>query len=373
MSSPGMCIMFAPVLKAEGWISINLQQADILRALQTEHPDLRIEVLQPNEHLCRLPFGKRFSREVLYPRLIRKTGRRLSRQGLRPLLHVADHSYGHLCRAWNPCVVNCNDITHFVRPEITGAALWLWRRRVRTMRHAGKIITISHHLAGEVRNHLHMDANRVTGLAGGVDTAVFRPMPREDAIRLLPQAAPSHPGEKIVLNIGSNVQRKNIPTVLRAIAILRSKGRPVKLVKIGRPLRGSPHEALLNELGISDAVIEPGILPPEKIAAACNAAHVLSFASLYEGFGRPTLEAQACGLPCVLADSSCMREVGGEGALYHAPLDPADLAARLEDALDNESLRDSLIQRGLANVKRFSWKNYAAALRNIYEEVMTAP
>lgn len=373
MNEGNACVMFAPVLKSEGWLSIDLQQADILRALDATRPDLPVVVLEPDERLSRLPLCRQFSREVLYPWLIVRTGRSLSRRGLRPLLHVADHSYGHLCRWWKPCVVNCNDLTHFVRPEISGLSLRLWRRRVRAMRHARKILTISDHLAGEVRSHLPVRPGQVTNLVGGIETDVFKPMAREEAARLVPEAGSLHPGERFVVNIGSNVRRKNLPTVLRAIAILRSRGRLVRLLKVGEPLHGGEHAPLLRGLGIEEAVVDLGMLEPGRVAAVCNFAHALTFASLYEGFGRPVLEAQACGLPCVLADASCAREVGGDGALYHEPLHADQLADRLDDALFDEDVRVGLIGRGFANVQRFSWTGYAARLHEIYNEVLQNP
>ena len=110
---------------------------------------------------------------------------------------------------------------------------------------------------------------------------------------------------------------------------------------------------------------------PRQVAALCSQAHALAFASFYEGFGRPTLEAQACGLPCVLADASCMREVGGDGALYHEPLSHEACAGQLREALTNETARGDLIQKGLENVKRFSWSGYAEKLVRVYREVAT--
>lgn len=367
------CVMFAPVLESEGWLSIDLQQADILRALGANQPDLPVVVLKPDRGFSRLPFGRRLCREVFYPLLIVRTGRTLSRRGFRPLLHVADHSYGHLCRWWNPCVVNCNDLTHFVRPEISGLSLRWWRGRVRAMRHADKILAISGPLAGEVRRLLPVMPERVTGLVGGVDTDCFKMVEREEARRLIPGIAALHEGERLVINIGSNVRRKNLPTVLRAIAILRSRGRPVRLLKVGEPLHGGEHAPLLRELGIDGAVADVGTVDPKGVAAICNLGHALAFASLYEGFGRPVPEAQACGLPCVLADTPCAREIGGDAALYHEPLDPAELALRMEDALFDENVRAGLIRRGLGNVRRFCWTGYTARLREIYDEVLTNP
>jgi glycosyltransferase involved in cell wall biosynthesis len=114
------------------------------------------------------------------------------------------------------------------------------------------------------------------------------------------------------------------------------------------------------------------MLIPPQVAAVCNLAHALSFPSLYEGFGRPTLEAQACGLPCVLADASCMKEVGGEGALYHAGLAHEELAARLMDVLRNQDLRQRLVSHGFENVKRFTWEAHVRKLTAVYEKISQA-
>ncbi|HYF36750.1 MAG TPA: glycosyltransferase family 1 protein, partial [Prosthecobacter sp.] len=287
-----------------------------------------------------------------------------------PVLHVSDHSYGHLCRAHAPCVVNCNDLHHFVEPRLDPVRLWLWRQRVRTMRHAARVLTISAHLAGEVREHLGLPESQVTALPGGIDTDVFRLMEPEAAGGILPHVARLRKDHLLVVNIGTNHWRKNLPTVLRAVHHLREREKlPVKLLKAGPSLRGGEYETLIGELGLTKHVIDLGSLRPGQVAALCSQAHALAFASFYEGFGRPTLEAQACGLPCVLADASCMREVGGDAALYHEPLSHEDCAGKLSQALTNETTRRGLIAKGLENVKRFSWNGYAEELVRVYREV----
>ncbi|MDZ4286379.1 MAG: glycosyltransferase family 1 protein [Prosthecobacter sp.] len=360
-------ILFAPVLRTEGWLSIELQEQNILEALHTHHPEWPLTRLAPDEAGTEQPMRRRWRRSITYPRLIREAA---AKTGGRCVLHVSDHSYGHLCRAHTPCVINCNDLHHFVEPHLDPVRLWLWRQRVRTMRHAARVLTISAHLAGEVCEHLRLPPEQVTALPGGIDAEVFHPMSAETTAQLMPQVAALRRDHLLVVNIGTNHRRKNLPTVLRAVRHLISREKlPVKLLKVGPALRGGEHEALIAELGIADHIIDLGTLKPEQVAAVCNQAHALAFASLYEGFGRPTLEAQACGLPCVLADASCMREVGGDGALYHVPLDHEELAVQLVRAMTDAEMRRQLVAAGLENVQRFSWRSYADKLVRVYQEV----
>jgi glycosyltransferase involved in cell wall biosynthesis len=362
-------ILFAPVLRSEGWLSIDLQQQNILDALSARFPELPMTVLHPDESRVGNAMSRRWLRDFRYPRLIQKEAAQLSREG-RVVMHVGDHSYGHLCRAYSPCVINCNDLHHFVEPRLDPIRLQLWRRRVKNMRHAARVLTISAHLAGEVMEHLHLPEERVTALPGGIDTAVFQTLPLEEAAMRMPQVAALRTDHLLVANIGTNYWRKNLPTTLRAVHHLVTQERlPVKLLKVGPALRGGDHEPLIQELGIANHVVDLGRLSPEQVAAVCVQSHALSFPSLYEGFGRPTLEAQACGLPCVLSDASCMKEIGGEGALYHAPLDHEELAAHLGLVMTNSDARAKMIAAGLENVKRFSWSGYAEKLVRVYQEV----
>jgi glycosyltransferase involved in cell wall biosynthesis len=293
--------------------------------------------------------------------------------GARPLVHVIDHSYGHLCAAWTPSVITCHDLNHFVRPALTGMALQAWRLRVRLMKRAAHIFTVSGHLAAEVCSHLGLPRERVSVAYNGVDHEVFRSMDKAVAAEMFPAIAELAHAHFLVINIGSNLDRKNLATTLRAVAQLRREGRvPVKFLKIGASLAADGYTPLIQEIGIAGDVIELGMLTPPQVAAICNLAHALSFPSLYEGFGRPTLEAQACGMPCVLADASCMKEVGGEGALYHKGTNHDELAALLEKVSTSSEVRGTLIAAGFRNAARFTWEAHIQTLTSVYQEIASA-
>lgn len=363
MSPP--TILFAPVLRSERWTSIDLQQQNILDALRALPDPPRIEIAEPSEALVRLPGGRPFARDFLYPARLRRAASRLGHC----VLHVTDHSYGHLCHAHEPSVANCNDVHHFVQPDLPPTQLARWKKRVLGLHAASRVLAVSAHLGREICEHLALPADRIAVLPGGVDHATFRPLPEIEAAVLLPALAALRTENLLVLNIGSNIRRKNLPTLLRAVRLLREERRlPVRLVKVGDPLHGSEYAPLLRELDLEAAVIDAGRLTPPQVAAACRLAHVLSFPTLYEGFGRPTLEAQACALPCVLSDASCLREIGGEGALYHAPTNPEALADALARVLTDGRVRTGLITAGLANAARFTWSRYAESLVQVYAE-----
>jgi alpha-1,3-rhamnosyl/mannosyltransferase len=65
-----------------------------------------------------------------------------------------------------------------------------------------------------------------------------------------------------------------------------------------------------------------------------------------------------------------MPEVGGEAALYVDPHDPADIARKVVQAVEDLALRASLVQKGLARAREFTWRRTAEATLAVYDEVL---
>jgi len=77
------------------------------------------------------------------------------------------------------------------------------------------------------------------------------------------------------------------------------------------------------------------------------------YPSLYEGFGLPPLEAQACGSPIVISDIPVFKEIYGDSALYFNPLNPYDIADKIDQVINDENLRNMLIEKGFENSKKY--------------------
>jgi glycosyltransferase involved in cell wall biosynthesis len=111
-------------------------------------------------------------------------------------------------------------------------------------------------------------------------------------------------------------------------------------------------------------------LLPHQIIDVYVASDLIIFASTYEGFGLPILEAQAVGRPVITSNTSPMSEVAGEGALKVDPFDVDSIRIGLQRLLADPELRGELVKKGFENVKQYSATAIAAQYAELYREVL---
>jgi glycosyltransferase involved in cell wall biosynthesis len=169
------------------------------------------------------------------------------------------------------------------------------------------------------------------------------------------------------LHIGTLHPRKNLARLIEAFAGLPRSG-SVQLVLAGK--KGWLYDHLIQlvrRLGLQDRVLFPGYVDDADKASLISGALAYVFPSLYEGFGFPVLEAQACETPLICANVSSLPEVAGDGALLIDPINMSDLTQAMARVLNDEDLRTSLISRGQRNRKRFSWQSCAETVMQALE------
>jgi glycosyltransferase involved in cell wall biosynthesis len=162
-----------------------------------------------------------------------------------------------------------------------------------------------------------------------------------------------------ILQVGATAN-KNVPRLIEAL-----RGLPCQLDLVG--MRVPEYEALLREHGIRHTYRTN--LTDDELLHAYEEADVVSFASTYEGFGMPILEAQAVGRPVVTSDLLSMPEVAGEAACLVDPYDVRSIRAGIERVVGDDAYRDELVRRGFENVKRFDPQVIAEAYLGIYRRV----
>jgi glycosyltransferase involved in cell wall biosynthesis len=116
-------------------------------------------------------------------------------------------------------------------------------------------------------------------------------------------------------------------------------------------------------------IITPGFISDENLPLFYNAAELVIIPSFYEGFGLIGLEAMACGTPVISSKTSSSPEILGSAALYFDPYNIAEMAQTIKKVLANPELQNELRQKGLIQVKKYSWTDCSQKTLNLYREI----
>jgi glycosyltransferase involved in cell wall biosynthesis len=175
--------------------------------------------------------------------------------------------------------------------------------------------------------------------------------------------------ENYILFVGSRGGYKQFETVLKSVASLLKRDRSLSILCAGGGAFNESEKNMIKELGIDGQVAQKRFENNELVSYYINA-RCFVFPSEYEGFGIPVLEAMACGCPVVLGHHSSFPEVAGDAGVYFDNSDNFDLTCKIESLLNNETLRREYSQKGLQQVKKFSWRNTAEQCLNVYKSVI---
>lgn len=246
-------------------------------------------------------------------------------------------------------VITHHDVTYVRHPEsfsrsfraAYGAVIPVLLRRCRAL------ITVSEFSKREVGSHYGVPGERIVVVPNAVDA---RFVPGD----VVPDERP------FLLAVSSASQHKNFARLLEAYKLLSSK-LAIDLKIVGGSAGNLRHEQY--EEACSYGRVEfLGRCTDEELIGLYRRARLFVFPSLYEGFGIPPLEAQACGCPVAASDIEATREVLGDSAVYFDPLDPIAISTAILKAVSDPILSSRLSKAGLDNVKRYSWTSSAALI-----------
>lgn len=262
-----------------------------------------------------------------------------------------------------PLVATIHDLTPVLFPNLySWHSRWLFNR---TLCYLSKhhLLAVSNCTARDMEKHYHVTSEVVYE---GVDDS-FRPLAASDYVRQKYKLPTSY-----FLYLGSMHKRKNLEAVLRAFKRFRQEyGNDMKLVLAGRmSLGGSELMEYIKVLAMNDEVILAGYIEQADLPAVISMAQALLYASWYEGFGLPVLEAMACGTPVIAANAGAIPEIAGTHALLCDPQDVDCLTEAMHRLVSEQDFRQQLVQEGLGWVRNFSWKAAAQKTLNTYERLL---
>ncbi|WAH59309.1 glycosyltransferase family 4 protein [Pseudomonas silvicola] len=243
-----------------------------------------------------------------------------------------------------------HDITYVRHPE---SYSWAFRTSYQLMtplllRNLKTLITVSEFSRTEISDHYGFPKDRIMVVPNAVGEE-FQPGP------------PVQPRGGYLLAVSSPSAHKNFARMIQGFLQLKGHGRvQLRIVGAANAIFSDPH---LENLANSDTRIRfLGRLSDQELITQYQGAAAFVFPSLYEGFGIPPLEAQACGCPVLAANAASMPEVLQSSALYFDPLDVEHITQAMHLALTNQCIRQQLRTLGLHNVSRFDWDHSAGLI-----------
>ena len=296
------------------------------------------------------------------------------------LFHIIDHSNAHvaywLAHLGKPIVVTCHDLVQFIYPEILreqarfpAFSTAMLNYSVQGMLKASRVITVSSNTASDVEKILGIEHQKIVVIPNGTDTH-FRPLSR-DVVQHLRQKYARAPDEVCLLNVGSSQHRKNLLTVLKVLYILVQQGISIRLWKAGDDFT-TEQKDFIQTYGLEQKVTYLGKPNQDLLLQFYNAADILIAPSLYEGFGLTVLEAMACGTPVITSNISSLPEVAGDAAVLVDPINAQAMSEAVLQLLNNTSYRQVLREKGLERVCKFTWRQTAEQVVQVYESLTTS-
>jgi len=254
---------------------------------------------------------------------------------------------------------------------------------VLTIHDLSGLLLKDHHLLSVVaRNSLIplflKKAHRILAVSGFTKDEVIRHFPwvegKVDAVLLAPTIGLTREEDETLLKtvrknlglpkryilfLGTLEPRKNLLKLLEAYASIAHLI-PQDLVLTGRMgWKSAPLRELLEREDIRERVHLTGFVEDRYLPALLSMADLMTYPSLYEGFGLPVVEAMACGTPVLTSSVSSLPEAAGGAALLADPSSVEDIADKLLELAEDAALRAMLTDKGFERVSKLSWKQTA--------------
>lgn len=266
-------------------------------------------------------------------------------KSIRKPLVITVHGAPHFSMKWRE--IYKNPLNALIGQLLKKRALarWKWFREK-----ISAVITVSEYGAQEVSRSLNIPESSIYSIYHGVDHDIFHIY-----------------GERLkaerpyLLHVSLYQPKKNVNRVFVAYSLL-PKSCDCDLIAILPNYRGKT-----NSKGIK--IIYEGF-PSAELAKWYRGALGFVFPSLHETFGMPILEAMACGCPVITSNVTACPEVAGDAALLVNPRSVEDIANAMKRLVEDESLQQSLRQKGLSRAQQFTWRKSAEKHLKVFEGVI---
>ena len=227
------------------------------------------------------------------------------------------------------------------------------------LKQSERIICTSQHTKKDLIENYQLDSELIDVIYWGFDRQLFYPQPNTEVLK-------KYNLNKYLLYVGDMRFYKNLTRCLEAFDRLPFKDCQFVITGKKDDFFYPEIKRQVQQLSAQSRIIFLDYVPTADLPPLYSMAQALVFASMYEGFGLPVLEAMACGTPVIASDATSIPEVGGDSIFYVNPYSVESITLGMYRLLSDLELQKSLRNKGLERAKFFSWGRTIASVRQVF-------
>lgn len=238
----------------------------------------------------------------------------------------------------------------------------------RILKSADLFITVSDFSKFELAEMCRVNPEKIVTTHLGCD-AKFQPRSYEQCVDVLTSLGLNYQG--YALTVGTIEPRKNIEALIDAYSRLPHELKmtyPLVVVG-GYGWKSESVHLKINAYSQEGWLKYLSYVPDDVLPILYSGARVISYISLYEGFGLPVLEAMASGVPVITSKVASIPEVGGSAVCYVSTTDIEEIQHALQRLLTDDFYRMELAESGLKQAGKFSWDKTVAQTLAAYRQI----
>jgi len=224
---------------------------------------------------------------------------------------------------------------------------------------ASACIFVSKDTAEEARKYYDLDVRRCFVVESGVNPARFIRVGEEERTKSRNDLG-FDTYDKVVLNYGMMVERKNVHLLVEAMALLPLQ---YKLLLVGQwPNRdySDKVDEIIKNKGLAERVVKVGYTPYPQIPIALQSADLMVLPSSWEGMPKVAVESLCVGIPCLVSGFKMQEDV--KGVFYLEKIEPKEIASNIEKILS------SRVQVDVSKIiHNYSWERKAREVEGVYD------
>jgi glycosyltransferase involved in cell wall biosynthesis len=268
-----------------------------------------------------------------------------------------------------PLVLTVHDLAFLQVPDQSSLyARLYWQHMLReSARRAQRIIAVSQKTCDELVSYWAIEKKDIRLVYNALRPSISSADVPTEKLQTVRQSY----GERYLLHPGRIMPRKNVEILVQAFELLAARFDDLHLVLTGgtgygskevlQQIAASPYEKRIHQLGwVND----------EELRVLYTGASVLVFPSKHEGFGLPIVEAMACGTPVVASPEATNTDIAGDAVIRADCGSASTLAEAIAQVLNDEALRQRLIQLGRKQAQPFTIEECAKATIRVYREAL---